>query len=206
MNAKHSALSVEHFTPREVVDAARETMGWIHLDPASCKLANDKLVGAERLFTARDDGLSRPWVGNVFVNPPGGKVDGKSSAVVWWNKLVGDWRERHSVEQAIFVAFSLEFLQTAQRSLLSPLLLPFCVPSSRLKFWTPNARGNDVVEGGSPTHANAIVYLPPRDDPRATRRFRAAFSKIGSVVIPKGLGTLSPATQSQSNAVAPLTR
>lgn len=184
MNPQHSSASVDHYTPHPVVDAARETMGWIHLDPASCALANDKMVGAERIFTVNDDGLTRPWFGNVFLNPPGGKVGNKSRASLFWQKLADEWRAGR-VEQAVFVAFSLEFLQTAQRSTLSPLSLPFCVPSSRLKFWTPNEDGTDVIEGGQPTHANAIVYLPPRVGSRAAaHRFRAAFRSIGDVVIP----------------------
>lgn len=191
-SAKHSSASVEHYGPREVVDAARATMGWIHLDPASCKLANDKIVGAGRFFDARTNGLAHPWFGNVYLNAPGGKVDGKSSAVVWWTKLAEEWRSGR-VEQAIFVAFSLEFLQTAQRSPLSPLSLPFCVPSSRLCFWTPNARKNDVVEGTSPTHANAIIYLPPRGDAlsrvAAVERFRVEFTPIGNVIVPRRLAS-----------------
>lgn len=200
MNAQHSSASNEHFTPRPIVDAAREVMGGIDLDPASCALAN-KVVRATRILTIDDDALGHPWTlaesdtagrpSRAFLNPPGGKVGNKSRAALFWQKLADEWHAGH-VEQAVFVAFSLEFLQTGQRSTLSPLSLPFCVPSSRLKFWAPNADGTDVVEGGQPTHANAIVYLPPRVGSRAAaHRFRAAFSRFGDVVIPTVIGPMA---------------
>lgn len=183
MSAKHSSASNSHYTPKPIVDAARETMGWIDLDPASCELAN-RIVGAPRFFTEENDGLDKAWHGRLFLNPPGGKLRGKSQATLWWQHLVAGW-ELGDVTEAVFVAFSLEFLQTGQSSGYSPLGFPFCIPKRRLNFWTPNADGTDLIEGTSPTHANAIIYLPPRVGTRAAaHRFRAAFRGIGDVVIP----------------------
>ena len=54
-----SSETAEWFTPPEYTDAAREVMGGIGLDPASCALAN-KLVRADAFFAIGDDGLSRP--------------------------------------------------------------------------------------------------------------------------------------------------
>jgi hypothetical protein len=111
MNAQHSSASVEHYTPALIVDAARRLMGGIDLDPASCALANET-VKAARYYTRDDDGLTKPWRGRIFLNPPGGliKVPGKkakSSTRIWWQKLTDEYRTAR-IKQAVFVGFSLE--------------------------------------------------------------------------------------------------
>ena len=59
----------ENYTPRGVIDAVRGVLGSIDLDPASCEKAQE-IVQANEYFTEEDDGLSRLWNGNVFLNPP----------------------------------------------------------------------------------------------------------------------------------------
>lgn len=55
-------------TPLWVVELVREFFGGvIDLDPCSNPAS---LVNAEREFFVADDGLSKPWTGRVFVNPP----------------------------------------------------------------------------------------------------------------------------------------
>ncbi len=80
-NAKHSTESVEHYTPRWVVDGARTLMGGIDLDPASCAKAN-KYIRAAEFYTKRSNGLTKSWHGRVFLNPPGGLVDGVGRPVI----------------------------------------------------------------------------------------------------------------------------
>jgi len=105
-----------------------------------------------------------------------------SSAVFWWRKLARHWAA-FDVEAAIFVGFSIELLQSTQsgapQGVPLPLDFPFCVPSARLEFLSEDAWGQ-LVPGTQPTHANVIVYLPPRFDARC-ELFAAAFSKIGRV-------------------------
>lgn len=61
--------SDEFYTPPEEVEFVREFLGEIDLDPASCEDAN-KIVRAKQYYTKADDGLSLPWDGKVFCNPP----------------------------------------------------------------------------------------------------------------------------------------
>lgn len=188
-NAMHSAETVEHYTPPAIVEAARATLGAIDLDPASCALANER-VRAAVYFDRAVDGLSRSWGplgpglgARVFCNPPGGKVAGESVQKLWWRKGARAWA-LGEVDALIWIAFKVDFLQTTQVGAEPGDVLPLdgaiCYPSRRLSYWTPGP-GGALVEGKSPPHASAIVYLPSRKDPEGLVRFRRAFSPIGAV-------------------------
>ncbi|MES0444951.1 MAG: hypothetical protein ABUJ92_00260 [Desulfobacterales bacterium] len=76
----------EYYTPSEIVEAAREVMGVIHLDPASSLLANQTvkadnfyagLLHVEKVggwdlpaLTSLSGGLERTWHGNIWMNHP----------------------------------------------------------------------------------------------------------------------------------------
>jgi ParB family chromosome partitioning protein len=191
-NARHLSKSVEHFTPAHVVEAARTALGGIDLDPASCTAANT-IVRADTIFTADDDGLVQTWFGRVFLNPPG-KVPGSphSLAPLFWRKLASEYGSGN-VRAAVYLAFTLEQLAQFQDSALRPTHVPFCILRSRLAFLTE--RDRRIVRQGSPTHANAVVFLPPRDErEEAVVRFERAFSPLGDVVVPqvRSRGATSP--------------
>lgn len=185
-NAKLSSNSVEHLSPEAVAKATKETLGRIDLDPASC-FAGNLVIGAERYFTFMDNGLKQEWNGNVFLNPPGGTTrtpgaPSRSRQVLWWVKLAREWEEGRTAA-AVFLGFSIEILQTAQQVPgLQPMDFPICIPSQRLRYDVSIGGGDKHrrVSQDSPTHANVIVHLPGRDDPKG-ERFREAFAHIGKV-------------------------
>lgn len=193
-NIQLSSESNEHYTPAEIVEAARQALGGIDLDPASCEFAN-KTVRASRFYSIRSgvSGINAPWTGKVFLNPPGGSLrvarddnaevakvktaighrwGTKSMAVAWWRKLCEEYMAGN-VQAAVFVGFTLEILCTSQGSSKWPSCghMPLCLVENRIKFTKP-----DGSSGDRPTHSNVIVYIGLDQE-----AFANAFSKFGVV-------------------------
>lgn len=131
--ALHSAESVMHYTPADIVQRAVDALGGeIMLDPASDAFGNET-VRARQFYS--EQGLLKPWHGPLFVNPPGRSDDNPGGASAWWHKLIAEWERASGSWSAIFVGFSLEILQTCQsKGYLHPLRFPTCVPERRIKF------------------------------------------------------------------------
>jgi hypothetical protein len=59
----------EWYTPSSIIEAARESMGGIDLDPCSCEEAQE-IVEAGTWYDKERNGLVQPWHGRVWLNPP----------------------------------------------------------------------------------------------------------------------------------------
>lgn len=118
--------------------------------------------------------------------PPDHEHPGTSSSMkLWWFKLVQEWMCKR-VSCGVFIGFSIEVLQTTQNhvdALPGAINFPFCVPRTRLRFW--HAKKGKLVEGRSPTHANAIIYLPSEFSEEEKRVFQAVFGAWGNCVWPE---------------------
>lgn len=66
--------SVEYGTPDNILYLVHQLLGYISLDPASNPEWN-KRVGAEKIYTAKDNGLLQRWYGNVWLNHPFRKTE-----------------------------------------------------------------------------------------------------------------------------------
>src|SRR5262249_34517601 len=75
----------ERYTPHWVVDAARQVLGRIDTDPATCAAAQ-AIVQARTPYTKADNGLLRLWSGTVWCNPP------FSDPLPWVKKLIAHYR------------------------------------------------------------------------------------------------------------------
>lgn len=167
----YTSDSNEWYTPAEFPKAAREVMGSIDLDPASCSLANT-VIQATTYYTKEDDGLSNEWKGNIWLNPPYGRV-GTSRQIgqteLWIEHLIEQYN-KGNVKQAILLVNAYLYKQW-----FAPLWqYPICFPTGRLSFW--NAQGQ---HGRSP-HSSALVYFGSN-----TQRFVDVFEgvyKFGPVV------------------------
>jgi hypothetical protein len=203
----HSSETNEHYTPPEIVEAARFTLGGvIDYDPASCALANQVVKAS--VFSYRG-GLDADWCkldgspSTVWLNPPGGKSDfetleplprdengkqngpGLSTSAVWWWKLLYEIRVGH-VKAALFEAFSLDMFQAAQNpkggddAARAPHLYPLCVPASRLRHWGPNKPPGKG--GSSQPSAIVLAWGDTCENVGALKsRFLEAFATFGAV-------------------------
>ena len=94
----------------------------------------------------------------------------RSSSVAWWTKLVKQFT-KGNVEEAIFIAFSIEILQSSQSVNCGLARYTYCVPANRVPFLYPNGE-----PGEQPTHSNAIIYLGNN-----VSGFRRIFTPLGDV-------------------------
>lgn len=162
----HSSEDNEWYTPEEYVDAVWQVLGKIDLDPASCAYANET-VEADNYFTAEEDGLSVPWSGRVFLNPPYGKEDGESNQARWSHYLI-DQYDNVNVEEAILLVNA-----TPGNRWWAPLWrFPICFVARRIHFYNGDGQSSQA------THSNAFVYLGPNGI-----RFARTFKRFGPVVL-----------------------
>lgn len=181
MNIQHSSRSDSWMTPVPIVEAARSVLGEIDLDPATHSQAQTR-VKAKHFFTAAEDALSFQWCVrvpgkeplSVFCNPPGGKVGNRSKTQLFWHQLLR-LQVFDRLKHAVFLAFSIEALQTTQKPDYPCMLqFPICVPRTRVKFDLVGRPG-----ACSPSHSNVIVYVPGTVDRRA--EFKSVFEQFGYV-------------------------
>lgn len=153
----------EWYTPSQYIELARKVMGTIDLDPASSATAQ-KTVKAKRFFTIAEDGLSRQWRGNVWLNPPYSKdLIGRFIAA-----LVDSYSERRVTQAVLLVNNATE---TAWFQSVSAWACGVCFPSGRIKF--NDSSGNPK---NSPLQGQAFVYLGSNWD-----GFEEHFRDVGSV-------------------------
>ena len=133
----------EWYTPIEYINAAREVMGSIDLDPASCEAAN-KTVKATKIFTIDDDGLKQKWHGNVWLNPP------------YSSELIGKFADKVSeskgdIKQAIILVNNAT--ETGWFNTLISVASAIVFPKSRVKFYMSGGKT------GAPLQGQAVIYV-----------------------------------------------
>jgi hypothetical protein len=170
---QHSKESTRHFTPAPLPDMLREVFGGpIHTDPFSESQAN-LLIGAEQYFTESDNGWAQPWLGNTWVNAPGGRIIYQgvnvNQAALAYATLATRFGQGQ-VSQAGFMVFNLELFRYAQGfNVPQPLDFLVCFPMDRIDFWKPGTDYKPIPQG-SPAHPNAVIYMGPNRE-----RFRDVF-------------------------------
>lgn len=157
--------NVEWYTPLDIIEAARETMGGIDLDPASSDKANER-VRATHYFTAEDDGLKRRWYGRVWMNHPFGRGVGK----VWVGKII---HESHREKRSVMAAICITYASTSEKWFRPLLQFPQCYLYGRTNYINQNG---EQVKGAS---KGSVVTLVKGD----LDKFREAFKHLGAVKV-----------------------
>lgn len=159
-------LDVDHvmegdfYTDPRITDPAREAMGSIDLDPASCRDAND-VIRAARYYGFHDNGLLHEWHGNVWCNPPYGMWD------EWVPKILAEWNK--SVQQMCVLCPTRAITAKSVHPLVeqADAVLVF---RGRIPFWGPKA--------GSPDEGHVVFYFGP-----TVAAFRDAYAHLGTTFV-----------------------
>jgi hypothetical protein len=135
----------ERYTPAAYVEAAREVLGSIDLDPASNPIAQ-QIVRAARYFTVVEDGLQQEWRGRIFLNPP----YHRELMPQFIDKLIVELDAGHT-QAAILLTNNCSDTRWFQRA--AKLCEAVCFTHGRIHFTQPN--GIEVL----PTQGQAFFYF-----------------------------------------------
>jgi len=148
------------YTPPEIVEAVRELFGIIDLDPCSNSHEAPN-VPALVHFTREDDGLSRPWFGRVYLNPPYGKGIGP-----WIEKV----REEHEAGRVTAAVVLVKAATDTRWFRVLSERYPRCEVAGRLKF--------SGCKNPAP-FPSVLFYLGDE-----VQRFADVFGRFGVLVAP----------------------
>ena len=155
----------EWYTPKQYVEAARDVLGAIDLDPASAAHAQ-KWIRAGRFFTKEQDGLQQEWPGRVWLNPP----YMQPAIAQFIAKLVEEVRAERTTAA---VLLTHNYTDTAWFHLAAGACAAICFTRGRIAFLDPNGAA------AAPTQGQAFIYFG--DNPAS---FSRRFSEIGFVMSP----------------------
>lgn len=160
----HNSGENEWYTPSEYLEAAREVLGTIDLDPASSDVANER-VKATSYFTKEDNGLAHEWHGNVWLNPP----YAQPLISEFCEKVVEEF-EANRVKAAIVLVNNATETRFFRRMAESAPAI--CFPTGRIKYLDSAGR-----PANTPLQGQAFLYFG--DD---TYEFISTFRQYGFVV------------------------
>jgi ParB family chromosome partitioning protein len=160
----YNSGNFEWYTPSEYIEATREVMGSIDIDPASTALANET-VKAKTFYTKETDGLTKEWKGNVWMNPPY-----KHALIVQFISVLLAKLKSEETKQAIVLVNNAT--ETKWFQALLEICNAICLPKKRIRFIDPSGRRND-----GPLQGQAVLYFGAR-----VVEFRRIFATFGPIL------------------------
>lgn len=150
----------EWYTPGKYIDLARQVLGVIDLDPASCELANET-VKAERFYSEQDNGLTKEWTGRVWMNPPyGSDLIGQFT-----EKFAKEYTAGNITEGIVLVNNATETAWFCQMMTAASAVV---FPRGRIRYNSPTKESNAPIQG------QAFIYFGEHYN-----RFLEVFGEIG---------------------------
>ncbi len=180
-----NSSDVEYFTPPEIIEASRATMGRIELDPASSEVANLR-VKADAWFGIGDRSLERGWTSHsLFMNHPFGRAEKPCEQncikkhvhhdyelygnAIWINKL-----EREYIMGSVKEAICVTFACTSEKWFQPLLKRPQCFLAPRTNYYLPDGSIKKGVTKGS-----VITFFGKNVD-----KFAESFESLGVIKVP----------------------
>ena len=157
MDVMGSSQGPEWYTPRHIIDLTLMLFGEIDLDPCSNSHIMPN-VPAKVHYTKAEDGLSQPWFGKVYMNPPYGNEISQ-----WTEQLVKAYKQEE-IQEAIALLpgrIDTQWFQPLYEYLI-------CNIRGRLQF---------VGSKNSAPFPSVIVYLGTRE-----RAFIDIFRELGPIM------------------------
>lgn len=154
----------EWYTPPPFIEAAREAMGGITLDPASSPVAN-RIICAEQFYTASDDGLKQQWRGNVWMNPPYSQP-----LIMQFAEAVCEKYAAKEIKRACVLVNNAT--ETVWFQMMLTAASAVCFLKGRIKYLD-----HEGVPANTPLQGQAVLYLG--ENPF---RFAKAFNDLGAVL------------------------
>jgi len=159
----YSSGENEWYTPKIYIDAVRAVMGDIDVDPASSEIAN-RIIGAKIFYTAKDDGLTKPWSGRVWMNPP----YSQPLIVKFSEAFVKKYGDGEITEGCVLINNATD---TSWLQMMLEICNKICFIKGRIRFIDMD--GNAT---GAPLQGQLILYFG-----KNTQKFNLKFSGFGIV-------------------------
>lgn len=157
MNIHFSSTNSEWYTPLALIERVVYMLGEIDLDP--CSNEGKPNIPARQHFTYADNGLSHPWYGRLYMNPPYGRAMAQ-----WIVYLCTEYEEGRVIE-----ALCLVPARTDTQWFRRLKKYPRCCLWGRLRF---------VGAENSAPFPSMVVYLGTH-----IKRFQQYFGDIGDIYI-----------------------
>ena len=155
----------EWYTPAKYIIAAKAVMGDIDVDPASSEIAN-QIIQAKAYYTIQDDGLTKPWAGRVWMNPP----YSQPLIVEFSETFARKYKSGEIKEACVLINNATE---TTWLQILLNICDQICFIKGRVKFIDVDGNAS-----GSPLQGQLILYF---GNTGYNKKFNNEFGKYGII-------------------------